>query len=458
MSSKKIFNIAIFVRDQKYYEQIEKYLQKTIAELNNISITFIAESEISTNYKFINLKEYTKKIQIDINENDFYKSLDSQIWKNKKVYKADPRYVGKTKELSWVDQYKLISSCRQIFKEEKFDLVFMGAASYLFWIVPHLVALEMNVLAYKLLFFDYINPFFKGIRVWFCTDPFWNIRTNSKYDFNWDDNKINTHVSSLRKSLIEDDFNLDATAVALKESFTPTKIRNIVKNLLKLFFRGDYLSKLRLIATRESIKNKKIYTDFNKLPNNFLLFPLNMPYDEQLLLRAPGFEDNYENIKYILDNLPKNSNLVIKEHPVNPGMLENKLIKNLLKNYSNIFFISPTVPLRDILSKSLGLITINSTAGLESLLINKNILALGMGYYKDLESVYKVDGVSIKKVLEQMISGKNIIINEEIELLLERILNQTFPEPNNFPDKKSEASRVMNEALHFKIKQITNFK
>ena len=67
MSSKKIFNIAIFVRDQKYYEQIEKYLQKTIAELNNISITFIAESEISTNYKFINLKEYTKKIQIDIN-------------------------------------------------------------------------------------------------------------------------------------------------------------------------------------------------------------------------------------------------------------------------------------------------------------------------------------------------------------------------------------------------------
>ena len=458
MSSKKIFNIAIFVRDQKYYEQIEKYLQKTIAELNNISITFIAESEISTNYKFINLKEYTKKIQIDINENDFYKSLDSQIWKNKKVYKADPRYVGKTKELSWIDQYKLISSCRQIFKEEKFDLVFMGAASYLFWIVPHLVALEMNVLAYKLLFFDYINPFFKGIRVWFCTDPFWNIRTNSKYDFNWDDNKINTHVSSLRKSLIEDDFNLDATAVALKESFTPTKIRNIVKNLLKLFFRGDYLSKLRLIATRESIKNKKIYTDFNKLPNNFLLFPLNMPYDEQLLLRAPGFEDNYENIKYILDNLPKNSNLVIKEHPVNPGMLENKLIKNLLKNYPNIFFISPTVPLRDILSKSLGLITINSTAGLESLLINKNILVLGMGYYKDLESVYKVDGVSIKKVLEQMISGKNIIINEEIELLLERILNQTFPEPNNFPDKKSEASRVMNEALHFKIKQITNFK
>ena len=56
------------------------------------------------------------------------------------------------------------------------------------------------------------------------------------------------------------------------------------------------------------------------------------------------------------------------------------------------------------------------------------------------------------------IRDRNIIINEEIELLLERILNQTFPEPNNFPDKKSEASRVMNEALHFKIKQITNFK
>ena len=84
-----------------------------------------------------------------------------------------------------------------------------------------------------------------------------------------------------------------------------------------------------------------------------------MPYDEQLLLRAPGFENNYKNIEYVLKNLPEDCNLVIKEHPVNPGMLNNKIISKLLEQNLNLFIISPKTPLRDVLSLSNGLITIN---------------------------------------------------------------------------------------------------
>ena len=145
----------------------------------------------------------------------------------------------------------------------------------------------MNILSYKILFNDYINPFFKGVRVWFCTDPFWDIKVNSKFDFNWDKEKITRHNKLLKQSLIEDDFNLDSKAVALKEEFTPSKPKNLLKNVLKLFLRSDYLSYVRLKAYYDSLKNKKIYTDFELLPDKFLLFPLNMPYDEQLLLRAP---------------------------------------------------------------------------------------------------------------------------------------------------------------------------
>ena len=230
--------------------------------------------------------------------------------------------------------------------------------------------------------------------------------------------------------------------------------KNVIKNLLKLIFKFDYLSKRRLKALFESKKNKKLYTEFSDLPQKFLLFPLNMPYDEQLLLRAPGFENNYKNIEYVLKNLPEDCNLVIKEHPVNPGMLNNKIISKLLEQNLNLFIISPKTPLRDVLSLSNGLITINSTAGLESLIVNKSVLALGMGYYKDLNSVYKTDNKSISSILNDMSAGQNIVNKTEVDLLLIRLLNQTHPGPNKFPDKVEQIYSTMNEALYYKIKQI----
>ena len=183
-----------------------------------------------------------------------------------------------------------------------------------------------------------------------------------------------------------------------------------------------------------------------------------MPYDEQLLLRAPGYEDNYNNIKFIMDNLHDDCSLVIKEHPVNPGMLSNKILKELSKIYQNLLFISPTTPLRHTLSKSKGLITVNSTAGLESLLVGKNTLVLGMGYYKDLDSVYKLSDNPINQILNDMCDDKNKVQEKEIDNLIEQMLNQTYPEPNFYPDKELEVEKTMNEAFYFKIKQLSQIR
>ena len=108
-----------------------------------------------------------------------------------------------------------------------------------------------------------------------------------------------------------------------------------------------------------------------------------------------------------------------------------------------------------ILRKSLGLVTINSTSGLESLLINKNVLALGMGYYKKLESVHTIDNNQPKDVFKSMCQEKTTVNPNEIDLLLQKILNQTYPEPNLFPDKKIESDKIMSDALYFKVKQLS---
>tara|TARA_B100001996_G_C18671033_1_gene596743 strand:+ start:1348 stop:2721 length:1374 start_codon:yes stop_codon:yes gene_type:complete len=451
---KKSYNIAVFVRDQEYLDQIEQYLEKSYKNIENITITYISEHKLKSKHNLINLNSYYDEVNIPQSEKEFYDSLDNKYWKNKKIYKADPRYVTNIKNITWIDQCKLIYSCRKIYEEKSFDLILMGGAAYLFWIVPQLVALEKNILSYKLFFFDYINPYFDGIRLWFCTDPFWDIDINSSYDFKWEKSKARNHIKDLKKSIIEDDFNLDAIALTLREDFTPKKLNNIIKNILKSLLSKDNLGPKRLKASIEARKNQKLYIDFDNLPEKFLLFPLNQPVDEQLLLRAPGFEDNYKNLLYVLENLSKDITLIVKEHPVNPGMIEAKLIKKLMSDYNNVYFISPSIPLRKILRKSQGLITINSTSGLESLLINKNVLALGMGYYKKLNSVYTVDNHPVKDVLESMSEEKSIVDPVEIDFLLEKILNQTFPEPGKYPDKKLEIDKTMSEAFYYKIKQL----
>ncbi len=451
---KKSYNIAVFVRDQEYLDQIEQYLEKSYKNIENITITFISEHKLKSKHNLINLNSYYDEVNIDQSEKEFYDSLDTKYWKNKKVYKADPRYVRNIKNITWKDQYKLFYSCKKIYEEKSFDLILMGGAAYLFWIVPQLVALEKNLLSYKLFFFNYINPYYNGIRLWFCTNPFWDIDINSNYDFKWEKSKTKNHIKDFRKSIIEDDFNLDVVALSLREDFTPTKLKNIIKNILKSLLSKDNLGLKRLKSSIEARKNQKLYIDLDDLPEKFLLFPLNQTTDEQLLLRASEFADNYKNLVYVLENLSKDINLIVKEHPINPGMIEAKLIKKLMSDYKNVYFISPSIPLRKILRKSQGLITINSTSGLESLLINKNVLALGMGYYRNLNSVYTVDKHPVKDVLKSMAEEKSIIDPVEIDSLLEKILNQTFPEPGKYPNKKLELDKTMSEGFYYKIKHL----
>ena len=65
--------------------------------------------------------------------------------------------------------------------------------------------------------------------------------------------------------------------------------------------------------------------------------------------------------------------------PVERNFLE---IKDLKNEFSNIDFVSPSLPIRPLIKKSLGLFTINSTSGIEALITGKKIVVMGNSYYK----------------------------------------------------------------------------
>lgn len=454
----KKFKIAFFVRDQDYLDDIEELVQKTKDKIQNIEFFFISNSQLKSKHSNINLNKYIKNIEINLTKEEYLSQLNNEIWKNKEVYTADPRYVSKPNSLSWKDQYKVHRASQEIFNEFNFDIIFSGGAAYTFWTVPHLVALEKNLLAYKLMFYDYINPYFKGVRVWFSTDPFWDITVNNNFDFKWNKKDADKQIQDFRKSLLEDNFNLADTAIKLREDFTPKKLKNILKNILKLILKFDRLSFLRLKSSYFSSRNKKYYTNIDHLKKPFFLYPLNQPYDEQLLLRAPNFTDNINTIKFLMKNLPNNIDLVIKEHPVNPGMISSRQIKYFINTYKNIKFISPESHLRDVLKISNGMITINSTSGLEALVLNKNILVLGEGYYKSLNSTFTLDEFTNQKEVFESLFTEKKVDTVEVDKMLRKLLDQTYPSPGIYPDRLTESYSTLSDAIYYKIKNIIDLK
>ena len=172
-------NAVFCIRDQNYAEQIHKYLEKL--DFDKLKITFISEKKINTNFETIYIPDYIEKnIKSEV-------KLDKNIWKNENIFIADPDYVNKKKNLNREYQDHYVNACRRIFQKNNFDIIFSGAAGRMIWTIPHLVALENDVLAYKLQPLDYLNPKFEGWRIWFCTDVFWDIDINSSYDFDWKD-------------------------------------------------------------------------------------------------------------------------------------------------------------------------------------------------------------------------------------------------------------------------------
>ena len=237
------------------------------------------------------------------------------------------------------------------------------------------------------------------------------------------------------------------------ENFTPKKFKNILKNLIKIIIYNDHLAKLKFKSIFNAFRNKKIYTSVEDLNKSFIIYPLNQPNDEQLLVRAPNYLKNKDTIKLIARNLPKNIVLVVKEHPVNPGMISYKDIKEILSEFNNIVFVNPKLAIRPIILESKGLITVNSTAGIEALMCNKKIIVLGESYYKYNSMVYRPSSeTELKNSLLKLISDTKYNF-DDTRTMLKKLLNQSYPEPNSYPSKEKYGDRVVGEAIRYKLNQ-----
>lgn len=125
-----------------------------------------------------------------------------------------------------------------------------------------------------------------------------------------------------------------------------------------------------------------------------MFVPLQVPNDTQVIANSSWIKDMDQFLEEIIgasNALPQDLKLVVKEHPSWPGDF-----KEAYKNNSRVIFANGN-PTQQLIEHAEAIITINSTVGIESLLLNKKVITVGQACYNiDELSLHAPDSETLR--------------------------------------------------------------
>jgi hypothetical protein len=184
-------------------------------------------------------------------------------------------------------------------------------------------------------------------------------------------------------SLFKRYFNLDKLLV-LKGAFVYlVKEHQYIKysyqsqNPLTGIFKG-FSKQVRKIYT---VRASRKYFDKPQLDEKYFLYPQHFKPEASTSVLARHYCSDLSVIENIAFNLPFGSYLYVKEHFVNFGRLPLEHYRKL-KKIPNVRLIACDTNTKELIEKSLGVITLTSTVGYEALMMNKPVYVFGNVFYE----------------------------------------------------------------------------
>lgn len=181
-------------------------------------------------------------------------------------------------------------------------------------------------------------------------------------DDNFKQQWLETYINHLAKGAQPKQKDIKPPQISTWQVFKSSPI-NIFLSLKNRIFRSN-----RSIGSFEG-------TSWNQpLPEDYIFVPLQVSTDTQILLNSKF------NNKSLLTNLLGNSNqqYVIKFHPCDSKQSIKQLLK-IIKQFSNVTINQGST--YSLISKSQKVVTINSTVGLEALILGKPVEFYGMSLF-----------------------------------------------------------------------------
>lgn len=126
------------------------------------------------------------------------------------------------------------------------------------------------------------------------------------------------------------------------------------------------------------------YINFKQLGSlTYTFFPLHTEPEVSLMVRAPHCINQIEIIRNISRSLPIDHVLLVKEHPVAIGKRSIKYYNKILE-IPNVRLLDPKVSAQDAIAKSQLVATINSSIGMDALIVGKPVICFGNATYQVL--------------------------------------------------------------------------
>jgi hypothetical protein len=155
---------------------------------------------------------------------------------------------------------------------------------------------------------------------------------------------------------------------------------------------GTYVGK-HLSMAGNSVRLWRAYKPLSP-SSRLVYYPLHVPADVALTLRAPHYLDQLSLVDYLARIVPATHRLVIKEHPAQVGALGARQLEDLLHRHDNLILLPPKTNNYDVLAACDLVVSVNSKSGAEALLVGKPVLVLGDAFYGESGLVTRISGAA----------------------------------------------------------------
>lgn len=197
------------------------------------------------------------------------------------------------------------------------------------------------------------------------------------------------------------------------------KIDRAIDNV-EYFLNSNRLNSKRI---KNFIEYRKIKYDQYVADANFYFYPLHLEPEAVVLYWADGIYSNQVKlIENIASQLPPGIMLYVKDHPHLYGYRDVSDYK-CIQNIPNVKLLAPHLPGKKIVNDSKGVITLNGTAGLEALLLNKQIITFGSAFYNLSSRVSYVRNIKDFRTVIYDLNGINYEDDDELNKFVLAYLN-----------------------------------
>lgn len=125
----------------------------------------------------------------------------------------------------------------------------------------------------------------------------------------------------------------------------------------------------------------------------FYVYPMHFHPESSTSVLSPLYTNEFNNILNISNNLPLGVKLYVKDHMSAFGFQTIDFYRKV-SALPAVRLVKPTQNIKRLMMKSKGLITVNSTAGLEALVLGKPVYLLGRVFYQNFPGVIKLKNFS----------------------------------------------------------------